>query len=365
MSKATPNPVGETLVGGAAGRDRKTANRRHFADPGRSRFQNLIRAEFTDIDALCSAVRDWDLDFRPLGKPATENCVARIIQSRGAGVHFAYARFSLNIDQHGAPPPGCVTFGVLEESVRRLWWRGHDVDGRAVLVFPAGGELSSISGADFAVYTISIENSFCAEICSSLRLGLPPGRTLPEVFMPPPAVLASLRRCLRLLVDQEAQPSDAATTAIAEALVKAWANAVGSQRRRDRCGYGPERTMRKALELFGDSNWPMLTASDLCRHACVSERTLQNAFRQRFGTTPAAFLKARRLAAVYAMLRSNGEANASVGDIAAQYGFWHSGQFAADYKRSFGELPSDTLNRTASRKNGGLPIDNRKDGSPL
>lgn len=352
MSKAISNPAGETLIGGAAGRDRKTANRRHFVDPGEGRFQNLIRAEFTDIDALCSAVRDWDLDFRPLGKPV-ENCIARIVQSRGAGVHFAYARFSLNIDQHGAPPTGCVTFGVLEESVRRLWWRGHDVDGRTVLVFPLGGELSCISGSDFAVHTISIENSLCAEICSALRLGLPPGRALPEVFMPPPAVLASLRRRLRLLVDPEARPSDAATRTIAEALVKAWANALGSQRRRDVCGYGPARTMRKALERLGDSDWPTLTASDLCLHAGVSERTLQNAFRRRFGATPAAFLKARRLAAVKATLKSNDEAVASVGDIAARFGFWHSGQFAADYKRTFGELPSETLQRAVAR-NGDL-----------
>lgn len=354
MSRVTTAPAGERIVGGAPGRDRKTANLRHAVDPGGSRFQNLVRADFTDIDALCSAVRDWDLDFRPLNKSATENCVARIIQSRGAGVYFAYARFSLNIDQHGAPPRGCVTFGVLEESVRHLWWRGHDVDSRTVLVFPLGGELSCISGADFAVHTISIENSLCEEICTALRLGLPPGRALPEVFMPPPAVLASLRRDLRLLIDQKAQPSDAAARAIAEALVKAWAKAFGSQRRRDECGYGPERTMRKALERLGDSDWSTLTASDLCLHAGVSERTLQNAFRQRFGATPAAFLKARRLAAVKAMLKNNDEAAASVGDIAARYGFWHSGQFAADYKRTYGEAPSQTLHRSFTLKNGGL-----------
>jgi AraC family ethanolamine operon transcriptional activator len=31
-------------------------------------------------------------------------------------------------------------------------------------------------------------------------------------------------------------------------------------------------------------------------------------------------------------------------DIAAQYGFWHMGQFSKDYKNLFGELPSSTLN---------------------
>jgi hypothetical protein len=33
------------------------------------------------------------------------------------------------------------------------------------------------------------------------------------------------------------------------------------------------------------------------------------------------------------------------GDVANRWGFWHMGQFAADYKRQFGELPSATLKR--------------------
>jgi AraC-like DNA-binding protein len=33
----------------------------------------------------------------------------------------------------------------------------------------------------------------------------------------------------------------------------------------------------------------------------------------------------------------------TVQDVAAHWGFWHLGQFAQDYKRLFGELPSTTL----------------------
>jgi len=29
--------------------------------------------------------------------------------------------------------------------------------------------------------------------------------------------------------------------------------------------------------------------------------------------------------------------------VANAWGFWHMGQFARDYRRLFGELPSDTL----------------------
>jgi len=35
----------------------------------------------------------------------------------------------------------------------------------------------------------------------------------------------------------------------------------------------------------------------------------------------------------------------SITQISSQWGFWHMGQFGADYKRQFGELPSETLGR--------------------
>ena len=33
----------------------------------------------------------------------------------------------------------------------------------------------------------------------------------------------------------------------------------------------------------------------------------------------------------------------TITDLATQWGFWHMSQFAADYKRLFGELPSETI----------------------
>jgi len=36
-----------------------------------------------------------------------------------------------------------------------------------------------------------------------------------------------------------------------------------------------------------------------------------------------------------------------VQDIAARWGFWHLSHFANDYRRMFGELPSETLRSSA------------------
>ena len=53
---------------------------------------------------------------------------------------------------------------------------------------------------------------------------------------------------------------------------------------------------------------------------------------------------ARRLVAVQTELIRQGP-TAVISDIANHWGFWHMGGFASDYKKQFGELPSQTLLR--------------------
>jgi AraC family ethanolamine operon transcriptional activator len=77
----------------------------------------------------------------------------------------------------------------------------------------------------------------------------------------------------------------------------------------------------------------------------ASERTLRRGFRERFGVSPKAYLLAQRLIDVRRTLRTADPDATLVADVANRFGFWHMGQFAADYRKHFGELPSQTLGR--------------------
>jgi AraC-like DNA-binding protein len=88
-----------------------------------------------------------------------------------------------------------------------------------------------------------------------------------------------------------------------------------------------------------------LSVGDLARAAGVSERTLHEGFRQVYGTTPMRRLKRLRLEAARAALETADPAATSVSEIAARFGFFQFGRFAGDYRRAFGERPSDTLQR--------------------
>jgi AraC family ethanolamine operon transcriptional activator len=76
----------------------------------------------------------------------------------------------------------------------------------------------------------------------------------------------------------------------------------------------------------------------------VGERTLEIVFRESYGLTPVRYLKLRRLEGTRRALTRTEHGN--VTDVALEFGFWHLGHFAADYKALFGEAPSQTLRRS-------------------
>jgi AraC family ethanolamine operon transcriptional activator len=96
-----------------------------------------------------------------------------------------------------------------------------------------------------------------------------------------------------------------------------------------------------------------ITVADLCVELGVSRRTLQYSFQDVLGTNPVRFLRAMRLNGARRDLRAGTAPADSVQDIAARWGFWHMGHFVTDYKRMFGELPSETLRNKPTRIFGG------------
>ena len=85
------------------------------------------------------------------------------------------------------------------------------------------------------------------------------------------------------------------------------------------------------------------TLDELARALGVSARKLGYCFNEVLGLSPGRYLRMRRLnAARRALLQATDPAQ-GVQDVAAGLGFWHFGQFAADYRQHFGERPSDTL----------------------
>ena len=105
-----------------------------------------------------------------------------------------------------------------------------------------------------------------------------------------------------------------------------------------------ERLVRRADDYMRACPGEPLSLLDLCRELGVSERALHYAFQEVRGLSPMAYFRAFRLNAVRQELKSAPD-TATVQEIAQRWGFWHTGELAAAYRRLFGELPSRTFNR--------------------
>jgi AraC-like DNA-binding protein len=90
---------------------------------------------------------------------------------------------------------------------------------------------------------------------------------------------------------------------------------------------------------------------DLCKALDVSYRTLYAAFMMTRGESPALHLKRRRLVMAHQVLSNAGSEALLVKTVALDHGFWHFGNFSQDYRKLFGETPSETLALARSRAN--------------
>lgn len=103
-----------------------------------------------------------------------------------------------------------------------------------------------------------------------------------------------------------------------------------------------ERIVRRFSNFLDASPESALNIANICEKIGVTRRTLQNATQEVFGISPQHYLKAIRLNAFRRALKVREPQRESIGDVAARWGFWHLSQLAQDYRKLFGELPSQT-----------------------
>ena len=300
-------------------------------------MQVILDTTFHSLEKFTQEVDRWDLEFRLLGTGGFAGHVKQLISR---DVLIGYARFQRSLDQAGATPAGYRTFVVLGEGCKGFWWRGQQVANNDLLVFPPDNELRSASGEDFEVFTVSVRTAYLDRLDENLGLGGFADRKQ-EVVPLDSRTAGDLRSTAGMLVKSTCDPVTlAASQSLAEKLAVCTA--------KDRSGY--RTTLRKrdlavdrVVEYVRSVPAPTSSLDTLCQIAKTSERTLQYAFKERYGIPPNVYIKRWKLNTARRCLIQSDPAVATVQDIAMSLGFFHFGQFSADYRKLFAELPSTTL----------------------
>jgi transcriptional regulator GlxA family with amidase domain len=104
----------------------------------------------------------------------------------------------------------------------------------------------------------------------------------------------------------------------------------------------------RACSFIDDNLTRTIRLADLCSWTHTGARALEYGFRQTLGVSPFFYIRTKRLDLARRLL-STVCAQRTVTKTALDCGFGHLGQFAIDYRKSFGESPSTTLRATRTR----------------
>ncbi len=101
----------------------------------------------------------------------------------------------------------------------------------------------------------------------------------------------------------------------------------------------------RAAEEYIEASWDRaITIEELAAQTNTSIRSLYAAFKKARGYSPMAFAKTVRMRRAHQMLLEAGP-RTSVATVAYKCGFGNLGHFAGDYRKLYGELPSEVLAR--------------------
>lgn len=317
-----------------------------------SSLKVLVAKRFASFEELAEAAIAWNFDFRQVSKNYSDTTLEQIQVGRILLSHLSCGCFSTHA---GETPGNMYTIGLPDIGSSEFRYSGRKVD-RPVLIFTrAGQEFDVMARPGYGISTFSIPQSVLEEYCESKfdgPLEIAPGFRSGVFSADWQTVmkLRSMARSLSGLAHGDVHSSGPPVTVqsfesqLLECLGDFFRPANRIKRELDAARSG--RGFKRARHFAGIHEHDFLKVRDLAAAACVSERTLERSFHREFGISPKKYLLGRRMYGAHRELWHSGSTGKSVADIANAWGFWHIGQFSKDYRRLFGELPSETQSRS-------------------
>ncbi|MCA1474643.1 helix-turn-helix domain-containing protein [Bradyrhizobium sp. NBAIM08] len=309
----------------------------------------LLQANSTDVDEHCASLGRWRLSYDQISAGAFRGSFTQLSLPR---LEVFCEITSQQVRQYGQLGADSFGIGLPWHGDGELSFNGTGASGARVLA-SIDAEIDMCTPKAFELRGVVASTVLIAELAARLDIELP--RTAwhrLQVIEMAEAPVARLRAHLAAIqatiTTAPATFNDpAARQALEDALLVEIMDMLPTARPSDpgRSAAARKRTVDRARELMHDRGDRSLSLLEVCKAVGASPRKLGYCFQEVLGTSPMHYWRAMRLNRVRRDLKGAGGNETSVYDVAVQHGFWHFSQFSLDYKRHFGELPSQTLRR--------------------
>lgn len=310
-----------------------------------------IKASFTDFDQFKQFAVGWELDFKLLSR---NNFNAHL--NLYSNDTFQLGRTSLGgtIHQNGLAPEGFRTIVFPAGTSVSYNWLHKDVDAKRLLIFPRDRTLESVSFDNFNVYVISVSEQRLHELIESYGFrGVEQAFSGKEkhLYLHPDFLdqfISHAEMFLQFSNNTHANMTGLDQYRLDSMISKLLFKVLKYVDRTYEVSQNDivrkrDIALKKVLNYIVETPNKNLSIRDLCKTSNVSERTLEYAFLEKFKVSPSQYIKAYRLNMVKNELFKLKGQNVLISDTASKFGFYHMGQFSADFKRHFGINPSNIM----------------------
>ena len=306
---------------------------------------------FSDFDHLAAFYTGWNVKVEQSSEGSFQGAVKL---ARTQNLYVVEGEFSQALVVSGSSNPVENAFYLIEPcSADSVWWGRRFEPGDIVTVgrdTPA--EYSSARKTKTIGVAVPTEALERAQR-SLLREDIPESRCDWSSISPSPESFAFLARSLRRFMNAAVlEPSillgengRQIEQECLRAIIRSTCPDEPSRRKKFPL---PSRSalVKRAEDLMRSQLNQPLGTIDLCHKLGVSDRTLRQAFRERYAIGPMVYYKQLRLNAVRTELKSS--KTETIGQVARGYGFHHLSNFAADFYRAFGCHPSSIAGKRKS-----------------
>jgi AraC family transcriptional regulator, ethanolamine operon transcriptional activator len=295
------------------------------------------------IDAALRMMQDWQLETLQMSPGKINYSLA---MRRFGSVQIIREKTDKTLLKRGSSPPGTLVFSIAVEADGTGWFFGHEVAPRVSLLVDGQRLPEILTPRGFDLVYLTVNRQWLIEQVAARGSG-----HLASYLQQHHSIALWHDRSTRLdqlftpLLEQDAQQDldySKTQSAVLDSILLALTSA---QRLEPVTDSSRKQLIDRARMMLMRNTSEQATVADVAAHLGISRRHLQTCFNLSVGFGATEFVKAERLNLVRQELFAARDAGrvTSIGDLAANRGFWHLSRFAAYYREMFGELPSETL----------------------
>jgi len=311
----------------------------------------------TDVEEQADSLSGWRQEYQQL---SVGNYVGAVSSISFPEVELLFESSNRELYQQGDAPKDSVVLAFAQKAGGEGWISGKKFDNNTMLVLANGNELDFRTPPDLIAAALTVDSKVFAHYLhmfdASNSFDIAVKNRFAEI---PQSVCSTLRDYIGSVIP-DIQRGDidlshpAAALAFKESLINNFILALTSLnpagQALPRSAQQRHRIVGKAVEYMRSKLDHSISIVDVCTAIFVEQRVLNYCFQEVLGISPISYLKCLRMNQVRRELKNMDCSLCNIGDIATRWGFWHLGRFSVEYKKRFGESPSDTVRLFNSKR---------------